>query len=288
MRKFSFLALLIVSLALWWHRLGSAMRLSLASESYTHLLLILPLCCGLIYLQRGTFPGADPKLAVGLPILLFALGTAAVARYWLALPAGTPLALSMFALVVWWVGSVITCFGLPTFRTFIFPLCFLLLVVPLPTAMLGSVITFLQRESAASAHLLFRLAGVPVTQDGFVLSIPDLDIEVAQECSSIRSSMMLFVVTLILTHLFLRSPWKRLLLVAFSIPISVIKNGFRIFVIAELGTRVDPGFLTGNLHHHGGPVFFVVALVVVIGLLFLLRRYELRALRDPEFHILER
>ena len=138
----------------------------------------------------------------------------------------------------------------------LFPLCFLFLMVPIPKFALNWIVEFLQQQSAVAARLMFRAAGVPVTQDGIMLSIPGLDIEVARECSSIRSSLMLVVTTLVLAHLFLRSWWRKVLLVAAAIPLSVAKNGLRIFTIVELGTRVDPGFLKGKLHHHGGIIFF--------------------------------
>src|ERR1017187_1356892 len=107
-----------------------------------------------------------------------------------------------------------------------------------------------------------------------MLSIPNLDIEVARECSSIRSSLMLAVTTLVLAHLFLRSWCRKVLLVAAAIPLSVAKNGLRIFTITELGTRVDPGFLDGKLHHHGGILFYGLAVVAVAALLWVLRRTE--------------
>jgi hypothetical protein len=44
----------------------------------------------------------------------------------------------------------------------------------------------------------------------------------------------------------------------------VAKNDLRILVNAELGTRVDPGFLDRNLHHHGGIVFLGIAVAVVL------------------------
>ncbi|HXZ32575.1 MAG TPA: archaeosortase/exosortase family protein [Terriglobales bacterium] len=93
---------------------------------------------------------------------------------------------------------------------------------------------------------MFRAVGVPVTPDGIMLSIPNLNIEVARECSSIRSNLMLVVTTMVLAHLFLRSWWRKALLVVAAIPLSVAKNGLRIFTIAELATRVDPGSSTGS------------------------------------------
>jgi exosortase len=125
-----------------------------------------------------------------------------------------------------------------------------------------------------AARVLFLAAGVPVTQHGLILSIPNLDIEVASECSSIRSSLMLIVIAMVLAQLFLRSPWRKALVVAAAIPLSVAKNGLRIFTIAELGTRVDPGFLTGKFHHHGGIVFLGIAVVAVCAVLWALRKGE--------------
>ena len=97
----------------------------------------------------------------------------------------------------------------------------------------------------------------------------------------IRSSTMLIVITLILAHLFLRSWWRQTLLVAAAIPLSVAKNAVRIVTIAELGTRVDPGYLTGRLHHNGGFVFLGLAVIVEVAVLQLLRVSEPPALPQP-------
>ena len=184
------------------------------------------------------------------------------------------LSFSVIALVIWWIASVVFCFGPRAFRSFLFPLCFLFWMVPIPVAALDRIIPFLQSESALAARVLFQMAGVPVTQNGIVLGIPRLTIEVARECSSIRSSLLLIVITMVLAQLFLRSCWRKALVIVFSIPLAVAKNGLRIFVIAELGTPVDPGFLDGKLHHQGGIVFLAIAVVIVIVLIWILRRSE--------------
>jgi exosortase len=240
----------------------------------------------LIYLQSRTLPkNVESSATAGSLALAGAVLIAGFAR------CGAPgltddlrLSLSMIALVTWWLGSVVFCFGLRTFRSFLFPLCFLFWMVPIPAAPLNWIIPVLQNESALAARILFRMAAVPVTQDGIVLDIPGLSIEVARECSSLRSSLVLMVMTMVLAHLFLRSWWRKALLIVAAIPLSVIKNGLRIFVIAELATRVDPGFLDGTLHHHGGPVFLAVAVVIVIVLIWILRRSETaqsRVLAEP-------
>ena len=165
------------------------------------------------------------------------------------------------------------------FRTFLFPLCFLFWIVPAPEFLLNPAVRFLQLQSACGARLLFHAIGVPATQDGVMLSIPKLDIEVAAECSSIRSSMMLFLITMVLAQLFLRSPWRKILLIAAAIPLSVAKNALRIVTIAVLGTRVDPAYLHGNLHRQGGIIFLGIAVAAEVLLLWVLQRTERRGVR---------
>ena len=287
----AFAFLCALSILFWWHPLVMTLGLALANDAYTHILLILPLSAALIYfdsrfqdskyLDSKAFridPQSSPR--IGTALLALALVTGCYARWGMAAaPDDVRLSLGMFALVTWWIASVLLCFGPKTLSLFLFPLCFLFLLVPIPEFALSGIVEFLQQQSALAARIIFRVAGVPVRQDGIMLSIPNLDIEVARECSSIRSSLMLVVTTLVLARLFLRSWWRKIVLVAAAIPLSVAKNGLRIFTIAELGTRVDPGFLNGNLHHHGGIVFFGVSVVAVGALLWVLRRTEFPTLQ---------
>ena len=275
-RYFGLFILVAGSIAIWWGPLAANARLTLSSDAHTHILLILPLSIALICFQaRGAQLTFEPGRWPGLILLTAALVLRGCTAWDVWYPAlGGRLSLSIIALVMWWIGSIILCLGLQAFRSFLFPLCFLFLIVPFPEHVLDWITEFLQQQTAMAASALFHLARVPVTRDGIMLSIPGLDIEVASECSSIRSSMMLLVTTMVLAHLFLRSWWRKILLIVAVIPLSVAKNALRIFTITELGTRVDPGFLDGWLHHSGGIVFFGVAVLVIIMLLWLLRRPE--------------
>ena len=166
----------------------------------------------------------------------------------------------------------------------VFPLCFLLWLVPLPEFALNHIVSFLQRGSAFAANLLFEIARVPVTQDGMRLTIPGLTLEVAEECSSIRSSLMLLVTTMVLAHLLLRSAWGKGLVILAAIPLSIAKNGLRIFALSMLAVYVDPSFLHGWLHHQGGIVFFLVFLAGLFVLLWLVRWAERKLMAQPAVH----
>jgi len=276
-----FAALVAVSVVFWWDSVVATFRLGLSNEAYTHILLILPLSAGLIYIDSKQWRSKNwfatrSARGLGAGLLILALGLGCYARWGSVIDIDLRLTLGVLGLVIWWIASVIVCFGIEAFRRFLFPLCFLFLMVPLPGQVLIRIVEFLQLQSALAARILFRAVGIRATQDGIMLYIPNLDIEVARECSSIRSSLMLVVSTLVLAHLFLRSWWRKLLLVALAVPLSVAKNGLRIVTIGALGTCVDPGYLNGNLHHRGGIVFFGIAVFVMVVLLWILRRSEPR------------
>ena len=262
--RFSILA--AISLLIWWSPLTSSFALALRDDQYTHILLIVPVSVTLMYLEwKSSETLAESPSSLGLILLVGAIAATMLARLQiLPLHGDEQLSLNMLALVVWWIGAFIVSFGTRAFRRALFPLCFLFWMVPFPEFVLGPIVRLLQQGSVASARVLFAVSGVPVTQDGVQLAIPGLTVEVARECSSIRSSLMLVVTTMVLAQVSLRSPWRRALVIAVAIPLSVAKNGLRVFVLAMLTTRVDRSFITGRLHHQGGIIYFLIALAAII------------------------
>ena len=269
------------SFAIWWRPLTSLFALALRDEQYTHVLLILPISGVLIFLNwKSPEPSTRLSLGLGSVLLAIAVLANAVVRWRVVpLPSDVQLSVNMLAFVVWWIAAVVLCFGTRTFRCLLFPLCFLLWMVPIPEFALTPIVRLLQQGSAATTNLLFTVVGVPVAQDGVLLHIPGLTVEVARECSSIRSSLMLMVTAMVVAQMLLRSPWRKAFVIFVAIPLTVAKNGLRIFTIALLATRVDPSFLTGRLHHQGGIVFFLIALAGIFLVLWIAQRGEKK---EPE------
>ncbi len=103
-----------------------------------------------------------------------------------------------------------------------------------------------------------------------------MTLKVAKECSGIRSSWVLFISSLLMSHLFLRTRWRRIVLVAFVIPLGILRNGFRILVIGLLCVYVGPYMIDSSIHHRGGPLFFALSLIPLFILLWWLWHQEQR------------
>lgn len=274
--QIAFFALLAVSVLIGWHPLLRTFSLAWGNDEYTHILLILPVSAALILFERERLVRAarwNVPYSIALLFIAVVLAGSVTIRS-ASVPADVQLAAGVAALVVAWIAVFILCFGTSAFRVVLFPMLFLFALVPLPNVALDLIISALQLGSAWSAHALFAAVGVPVVQHGVIVTIPGLTIQIAQECSSIRSSSMLLVTTMVVAQLLLQSPWRKALVIALAIPLSVAKNGLRIFTIGMLGTKVDPGYLHGRLHHQGGILFFLLALFAVFAILWFLRRHD--------------
>ena len=277
-RVTGFALFLTITILLGWRPIVATLGLAIQDDQFTYILLILPVSIALIFLEwRSLQTMLGRGTLAGIVLLSLAALTACTTFVWSSsLTSDVRLSVNMLALVLSWIGAFVLYFGFRASRSVSFPLLFLFGLVPLPAFVLNSIVAFLQQASAGMAHIFFAAFGVPVVQDGVILTIPKLTLQVAEECSSIRSSSMLLVTTMVLAQLLLRSPWRKALLICLAVPLSVAKNGLRIFTIAMLGTRVDPRFLTGKLHRDGGIVFFAVALLATFVLLWILRTSERR------------
>jgi len=88
-------------------------------------------------------------------------------------------------------GAFILSYGIQAFRAALFPLLFLVFVIPIPSALMDGFIYILQVGSTEFTNLLFTATGVPFLREGFVFHLPGMSVEVAKQCSGIRSSLAL-------------------------------------------------------------------------------------------------
>ncbi len=246
------------------------------SEYYSHIALIPLVSIYLIYIKRKEiFTKVDYLFAAGVPIVLLGIALFLGGILW-----GAPLdnnnyaSLLVFSIFIFINGSFILLYGMQAYKAALFPLLFLIFIVPIPTALMDRIIHFLQIGSTEFTNLLFMASGVPFVREGFVFHLPNVSVEVAKQCSGIRSSMAIFIVAILAGYLFLKSYWRIIFLVVCAVLIAMFKNGIRIITLSLLGNYVDPQILASSMHREGGTPFFIVALLLLAPILFFLRRSE--------------
>ena len=262
-------------LAGYWTRLAKLISFSFAHDQYSYIVLIPVVSLALVLRQRATI-FAEVYWAIAPGMALIVLGLAGSVLQAHLSQARATASLSATAACVWvlLIGIFTLCYGTRAVRAALFPVIFLGLMVPIPERLLDIASLLLQRASCQLTYLLMTLGRTPVLQKGFVLITPEGGIEVAQQCSGIRSTLGLLIGGVVASHLFLHSAWRKSLLAVSVVPVSIFKNALRIVTLYWLGSHTDRRFLTGELHHYGGIPFSLVAVGILGPLIWLLRKSE--------------
>lgn len=280
-----FAGICAVTLVIFLRPFVALAALSLHDDRYAVALAIAPISVGLVWFNRGEIlRGAQYCFLPGIIFAIAGLALLAICD----MPGNLlsqyvfPIRIGALLLVV--IGAFVACYGTRAAVAASFPLAFLFLMVPIPATLLDRVVIALQHGSAEVSYQIFKLAGAPVFRESPVrFSLPGVTIEVANECSGIRSSLSLFISSLVAGYLLLRSGWSRTFLALATVPVAIVKNALRIVTISWLGVYVDPGFLQGRLHRNSGLPFSLIALAMLAPVLLMLMRVERqREQRTPD------
>lgn len=260
----------------FWSQLYALIRYTAENSLHSHVLLV-PFISGyLIYLQRSVLPKTY-RCSPVLGAMMLALGAAAfgvASQMRAGLSPGDYLSFMAFSFATLFIAGALLFLGRVWVCAVLFPVAFLYFIVPLPDAAIHWMETMLKLGSAEAAGWFFGLSGTPFLRDGVVIQLPNITLEVAQECSGIRSSWVLFITSLVASYLLLKSPWRRGVLLAVVIPLAILRNGFRILVIGLLCVHRGPQMIHSFLHESGGPIFFALSLLPLFLLLWWLRKSE--------------
>ncbi len=283
-RNILFISFSIHSLLIFYTPIREILRLAFYERLYAHMILV-PFVSGyfLFLKRRQIVLQTDYSFKAGIIISLIG-----ILLFWfeeksgLGLSQRSHLSLAMLSAFIFWIGGFVLFYGVKAFKIAAFPLLFLLFMVPIPGKALETIIYLLTCGSAEAAYGFFKLTGVPILREGFSFHLPALTIEVAEQCSGINSSIALFVSSIVAAQLFLRTGWKKVVLVLSIFPITILKNGMRIVTLTLLGAYVDPSILSSDLHRRGGIPFFIVAIAMLAPILWYLRKTEKKKIKTEE------
>ncbi len=272
-----FLLLLTAAFAQPW---SSLLRDAANDRLHSYAVGIPFICAWLVWMDRARSrdiaPRRDGIPAVLLAVAGFAAALAGVfaARAGIIVASSSWLATQMLGWVLLaWAGAF-WFLGGPLLRAHAFAAGFLIFTVPMPEPMVNAVEIGLQHASAWMVELVFRIGDITYLRDERAFWLPGLRFEVAQECSGIRSTVVLFITSVLGGHLLLRSAWRKIVIALLILPLGVARNTLRICTIALLSAHVDPAIIDSPLHHKGGPLFFAVSLIPLFLILWWFRHQE--------------
>jgi exosortase len=220
---------------------------------------LVPIFSGFVlWRERSRLLTLSPRpSAWGLPFLVAALGVLVVGVF------GAELFLSRVSFLLVVASLIVHLLGWGYFRAVLFPLAFLILMIPLPEIVLGQVTFPLQILASKFAAASLHLMNVPVLREGNVIKLSTITLAVAEACSGIRSLSSLLTLAVIYGFFVEQKKSIRTVLVFSAIPIAVVANGLRIFGTGLLAQYWGPSIAEGFFHTFSGLSMFLLCLVLL-------------------------
>ncbi len=238
---------LIFLFNMWWN-----------NENYGHGLFVPAIALYLIWVKRHHLL---PLLGVGswwaIPML-----TAGMA----ILMAGQLSSLYVLQHLSLWIvlgGIILGVMGFAGLRLTAFPWFLLLTTIPLPAFLFQGLTTKLRLISSTLGVGCLQLMGVSAYQDGNVIDLGPLQLQVVEACSGLQYIFPLMTLALLCAYFFQGALWTRVVIFSSSIPIAIFINGFRIGIIGLLVDTFGQGAAKGFLHFFEGWVIFLLGLVLL-------------------------
>jgi exosortase len=222
---------------------------------YSHGFLV-PLFAGYLIWDKREVLGTIPARPTwrGISLVVFAIVLLILGVY------GVELFTTRMSFIFLMGGLIWTFFGGRMLRELRFPLLVLILAIPIPAIIFNHITFPLQLLASRIASDILPMLGVPVLQEGNVIQLPVMKLEVAEACSGIRSLMSLFALAVFYGYFLERTTRRRVILALASIPIAVAANVVRIVGTGLCVQYWDPDKALGFFHEFSGWVMFVISL----------------------------
>lgn len=254
------LTLLALLVALYWKVLPPLVTQWWDDPNYSHGFLV-PLFGLYLVWRRRAVLAALPQSGNLLGIVFVLLG---IGFLYLG-DLGADNFLMRSSLIVVLAGLVLFHLGLPILRAVLFPLAFLIFMVPLPGVIFYAITFPLQQLAAQQAAWTLETLGVPVLLDGNIIHLAQLSLGVTEACSGIRSLISLAAGAVAWAYLFLPRGWAMILFVASTLPITIVANAARVVLTGLIGQYVGIEYASGFFHEFAGLAIYVAAFACLLG-----------------------
>ena len=215
----------------------------------------------LVWSRRHQLAAVEPgSSALGVPVLLAGLALLLAGTL-----GGEPFA-ARLSLPLTLSGVVLFLGGTRTFALVWVSLAYLLFMVPLPYTTLKEL-TYQSRlfDAGITAGAL-RALGVPVLQDGVMLHLANMTLEVADECSSVPAIAALVALGAAYAQLGDRPRWVRIALILAAAPLGLLSNIVRLILTSMGAYYLGRIALDNFIHKANGTTVFLATVLLLFAL----------------------
>lgn len=173
------------------------------------------------------------------------------------------------AFVVFISSSLFFLYGKDLLKLTFVPILFLLFMMPIPTPAYYSIAEPLKFFIARASTFFLSLLNIPVFLEGNTIHLPSISLLVHETCSGLRTIIALLIISSAFTYLFLKSYIYKFVFIALSVPLGILVNVLRVFIVGVLSVLYDSNVAMKFHEHAWGVVTPVgIAATFLIGNIF--------------------
>lgn len=167
-------------------------------------------------------------------------------------------------LVAFLYSIFLTIFGFRYSIAMAAPLGFFLFLVPLPKFLYYQLSFNMQMISTDLSVLMLQASDITVFQEGNIIDLGIMKMEVAEACNGLRYLFPLMALGYLMAFMYQAPLWKRILLFVSTVPITILLNSLRIYLIGVSAQIWGPEIASGIVHDVEGWVIFVACFFVLV------------------------
>lgn len=169
--------------------------------------------------------------------------------------------LAGFSLIPVLIGIILITLGKEYLKKLMFPILFLIFMIPLPSVAIANLSFRLKIFAAQVSTAIVNRIGVPAIREGSIIRTIHSQLMVEDPCSGIRSLIALIALGALMAYFSRMSRIKMTILFLSSIPIAVGSNVIRIIALTLVSEIYGFQYATGWFHNTMGILVFVFAFV---------------------------
>jgi exosortase len=208
---------------------------------------------------------------VGLPLIVLAIGMFVIGSL------GSEPFVTRLSLPLALLGTVLFLMGTSVTRKAWAAIAYLAFMIPLPYLTLRAL-TYKSRifDAGVTATVIGWL-GVPVLQSGVMLHLPNMTLEVADDCSSVPAIAALLALGAAYAQMQARPTWVRVALTVAAAPLGLLSNIVRLILTSLGAYYLGPIALNNAIHKFNGTSVFLATVVLLVVLDAMLARIGKRS-----------
>jgi exosortase len=253
------IAIIVVTAAvlglLYWPVLRWMVNSWLSSDYYSHGFLVPFISAFFIWTKRDQLRIREPSI-IGVFCLILGVILYVLSFLWQIRVLG---ALSILAVII---GLVISILGIRAFKALLFPLGFLLFMIPF--SFVQNLAYSLQYISVHWAAGVAKMIGLPIITSGAEIHLGDIVFTVGIVCSGINTLVALLALAAVYVYILKGPVANRWGLFLLAIPIAIGANVLRIASIIVVAYFFNVETATGWYHDLSSPLFFFLAFLVLV------------------------